>query len=1461
MKELIEKIIPKLRFNFPYEIDDYSSNLYMENYHKHSMYSLIDSATSMEDYADKIKEYNYKCLFSGEHGWQGQYFYVYNLCEQIRKDKDNPYDLKFRYSTEAYWVKDRKKIVLEEYIDKKGETKTREKKDNTNCHIILVAKNYDGLEDINFALSIANEDGYYYKPRLDFELLLNINPNNVIVTSACIAGWKYEDAEECWLKLHKHFKDNFFLEVQNHNTENQKRLNKRILKLANQNNIQIIAGLDTHYISEEDKIKRENLLERKNFHYDDEDNWYMDFPNGKEVFKRFKEQNILSDEQILTAMMNTCVFINECEEIEFDRSFKIPNTYKELNYKERCDLLDKKLLNYYELEQFKSDEKLQAILYEANELKESNVIDYFLTNEKIIKTAIEEENGILTTTGRGSAPSFITNKLLGFTTIDRFTSDIPMYSERFLTKERVIESHQMPDIDFNVAEQEPFVSASKKIIGEHSCYPLIAFGQLKENNAWKLYAGINNIDPQTSNEISKAITEYNKALKYCETEEDKEAIDILEFIPSKYVDIYEKSKSYQGIIDGCKAHACFTEGTLVLTSNGYKNIEEINIGDYVLTHANKYEQVIKTMKNKTNEIISLKVTGDKIKTTPNHPFYVISKNGHKYIKKQPIRQYSQPYWKEAKLLNKDDYIGFAINQNNKLPKQVEYSFYNNPKMTSIEFNDSNFWWLIGRYIGDGWYETARRQTIICCSKKNGEFKDIVKKIPKHINYRIEEHRTSYKIITHNRDLYEFVQQFGKYAYGKFINNTIIDLPLSLLKEFLDGYLSADGCVESNGITFKTVSKKLAYGIQQCIHKVYKMPCTIRVLKPKEHTIEGRKVNCRMKYNGRFKVDECKSDVNFFKDGYIWIKIKDINCYKQECDTYNLGVANDNSYTVQNMIVHNCGHLLLEGDIRRKIGIKRCVSETTGKSILTTVIDGSVLDDFGYVKNDYLIVDSVALTNKIYRSIGKKVPSFDELRELIKNDEKTWGIYSKGLTCCINQCEKESTTKKVMTYKPKNIEELSAFIAGIRPGFKSLINNFINRQHYTTGEKNIDDLLKSSYHYMLYQESIMLVLNYLGQQMKDTYQVIKSISKKKLKGKKKDELNKVLNQNWIKIFNNDDNYNNIWIIINDSAFYAFNSPHAWSMAGDSLYLAYSKAHHTSKFYEEALNHYMDKNDKDKVASLLNEAKNGFGYNIGSFEYGKDNSKFTIDDSTKTIYPNLSSIKGIGDKVVITLLDFYNKGYMDIISIYSNLKNTPINKTVFANLIKIGYFKDFGSIKKLLYIVKLCDALYDKKSLSKDKLEDLGLALEQVLPYGNETEKQINKLDSFSLLNDLIKNIPDDEFSTIELIQMQKEVLGYVDYVNPKLDKKLCLVNTFDGKYNTKKISLYCLNNGKIVDFKLYDRIYKTKPIKDGDIIYTTSMKKEPKPILLGTDENGKKQWGKDMNNFEWILNDYNIIKEL
>ena len=122
---------------------------------------------------------------------------------------------------------------------------------------------------------------------------------------------------------------------------------------------------------------------------------------------------------------------------------------------------------------------------------------------------------------RGSAASFITNKLLGLTTVDRFNADIPIYPERFLTKERVL-AGQMPDIDMNVATQEPFVRAARKLLGEHGCYPLMAIEKLKEKAAWQLYAGANDVRPEDANQISKYLDEYNKALKYADDDEKED---------------------------------------------------------------------------------------------------------------------------------------------------------------------------------------------------------------------------------------------------------------------------------------------------------------------------------------------------------------------------------------------------------------------------------------------------------------------------------------------------------------------------------------------------------------------------------------------------------------------------------------------------------------------------------------------------------------------------------------------------------------------------------------------------------------------------------------------------------------------------------------------------------------------------------------------------------------------------
>ena len=132
-----------------------------------------------------------------------------------------------------------------------------------------------------------------------------MNPENVFVTTGCIAYWKYDDIEEITENLHNHFGDNFYLEIQYHNTDPQINLNKRILALSEKYGIEMIVGMDSHYIYPEQSKERDYILAAKNVHYDDEQGWYMDYPDDDTTMQRFLEQGVFTKGQIQKAMDNT----------------------------------------------------------------------------------------------------------------------------------------------------------------------------------------------------------------------------------------------------------------------------------------------------------------------------------------------------------------------------------------------------------------------------------------------------------------------------------------------------------------------------------------------------------------------------------------------------------------------------------------------------------------------------------------------------------------------------------------------------------------------------------------------------------------------------------------------------------------------------------------------------------------------------------------------------------------------------------------------------------------------------------------------------------------------------------------------------------------------------------------------------------------------------------------------------
>ena len=274
-------------------------NIVYQNYHKHDFYSnpvVPDSVESPKSYAKRAVELGHGIISSVNHGWQGKYIEHYELAQQ--------YNLKFLFGVEAYWVKDISAL------DENG------KKDGTNNHIVLLAKNENGRRNINRILSesVKNPNGFYYRQRIDVPMILSLPKNDIWVTTACLAGWGYGDESiEIFKLFHEHFNDNFFFEVQPHNIETQVRLNKKIKQLSAELNIKMIAGIDSHYINEADAWQRDDYQKSKGIFYEEEQGWFMDYPDGNTLFHRFQQQNVFTDEEIYDFINRTNLFL-ELEE-------------------------------------------------------------------------------------------------------------------------------------------------------------------------------------------------------------------------------------------------------------------------------------------------------------------------------------------------------------------------------------------------------------------------------------------------------------------------------------------------------------------------------------------------------------------------------------------------------------------------------------------------------------------------------------------------------------------------------------------------------------------------------------------------------------------------------------------------------------------------------------------------------------------------------------------------------------------------------------------------------------------------------------------------------------------------------------------------------------------------------------------------------------------------------------------
>lgn len=395
------------------------------NYHKHTHYSNIrslDCIAKPEEYIKRAVELGHKEYVTTEHGFQSNIYEAYTLCQK--------YGLRCIYGVEAYYVDD-----------------MNDRTSRANYHIMLIAMTEKARKEINRIMSVANDTGFYYKPRIDLKCLLSLTPTDTIVTTACIASRMFKDGwEESFLiPVHNHFKNNFYLEVQNHNEPIQIEHNKKLIEVKNKYDIKLIHANDSHYIYPEDAKYRDMFLKAKGIVYSDESNFILDYPDYDTVVERYKKQCVLNDEQIAEALESTLVF-DKSDGITLDKEFKIPKvTEGNSNIVLRDIIRDAWKEEKKNIQINKHKEYQDAIYYEAKIIEDCGMADYFILDHKIVKKAVNEYDAVLTRSGRGSAVSFYVNHLLGLTEIDRLASPVTLYPTRFMSAERILESKSLPD--------------------------------------------------------------------------------------------------------------------------------------------------------------------------------------------------------------------------------------------------------------------------------------------------------------------------------------------------------------------------------------------------------------------------------------------------------------------------------------------------------------------------------------------------------------------------------------------------------------------------------------------------------------------------------------------------------------------------------------------------------------------------------------------------------------------------------------------------------------------------------------------------------------------------------------------------------------------------------------------------------------------------------------------------------
>ena len=466
--------------------------------HVHTEYSLLDGSNKIQEYVNRVRELGMDSAAITDHGVM---YGVIDFYRAARAAGINPI------------------LGCEVYVAP-GSRFDREigSGDDRYYHLVLLAENNQGYANLMKIVSKSFVEGFYYKPRVDLQLLEKYH-EGLIALSACLAGevarfltrGMYEDAKAAALRYQDIFgKGNFFLELQDHGIPEQQNVNQQLLKMHRETGIELVATNDVHYTLAEDAQPHDVLLCLQTGKKLSDEN-RMRYDGGQYYVKSPEEMERLFP-YATEALENTHKIAERCHvEIEFGVTklpkFDVPEGYTSWEYLN--ELCFKGLEERY---QPVTEELKERLNYELSTIKNMGYVDYFLIVWDFIRYA--RDHDIMVGPGRGSAAGSLVAYTLGITQLDPIRYDLLF--ERFLNPERV----SMPDIDvdFCFERRQEVIDYVRRKYGDDCVVQIVTFGTLAARGVIRDVGRVMDLPYAQADTIAKMIPQelnitINKALK------------------------------------------------------------------------------------------------------------------------------------------------------------------------------------------------------------------------------------------------------------------------------------------------------------------------------------------------------------------------------------------------------------------------------------------------------------------------------------------------------------------------------------------------------------------------------------------------------------------------------------------------------------------------------------------------------------------------------------------------------------------------------------------------------------------------------------------------------------------------------------------------------------------------------------------------------------------------------------